>query len=386
MDYERTYATVDLDAIRYNIQSVRARVVSSVKVAAVIKANAYGHGAVAVGRFLEPYVDYFCVAAVEEAAELREAGIQIPVLILGYTSPKQYPMLLKADGIPAIYSYETALALEEAAAKAGVKAKIHFALDTGMTRIGFSKSAESIDTMEKIAALPHLIVEGLFSHFSCADMADKSYCDRQIEVFEWFCEKLKERNVEIPVKHLCNSAGIMEFTDYRYNMVRAGIIIYGLWPSDEVQFENLSIKPALSWYSHVIHVQTAEAGVGVSYGAAYVTKKPARIATVSIGYADGYPRSLSGKGYVLIHGKKAPILGRVCMDQMMVDVSEIPDVKEEDTVTLIGTDGEETITMEELGRLSGRFNYELACDIGRRVKRIYNSDEARGSSDNLVKI
>lgn len=371
MDYERTYAIVDFNAIKYNIESVRKRIAPSVKVAAVIKANAYGHGAVEVGRFLEPYVDYFCVATVEETAELRDAGIRIPILILGYTSPRQYDELLKADGIPVIYSYETALALEEAAAGAGVTAKLHFGLDTGMTRIGFSKSEESIDTMAKIAALPHLMAEGMFSHFSCADMTDKSYCDRQVAVFEWFCERLKERGVVIPVKHLCNSAGIMEFTDYRYDMVRSGIITYGLWPSDEVRFENLAIQPALSWYSHVVHVQTAEAGVGVSYGAAYVTKEPTRIATISIGYADGYPRSLSGKGHVLIHGKKAPILGRICMDQMMVDVSGIPDVKEEDLVTLIGTDGQETITMEALGELSGRFNYELACDIGRRVKRVY---------------
>lgn len=374
MEYERTYATVDLSAIRHNIQGVRERISEDVKLAAVIKADGYGHGAVEVGCALEDLVDYFCVATLDEVEELRNAGIKKPLLILGYTSPKQFDRLLDAEGIPVIYSLESGLALEEMAKKKGVMAKFHFGLDTGMTRIGFAKTEDSIRVMEQIAKLPHLIAEGMFSHFSCADMTDKSYCEYQIDNFTWFCKELEQRGVEIPVKHLCNSAGIMEFDSYRYNMVRSGIITYGLLPSDEVDVTTLDLRPALSWYSHVVHVQTAPAGVGVSYGATFVTERPMRIATISVGYADGYPRSLSSKGYVLIRGKKAPILGRVCMDQMMVDVTEIPDVVEEDVVTLLGKDGNEVITAEQLGDLSGRFNYELVCNIGNRVKRVYLSN------------
>ena len=370
--YLRCYAEVSLKAIGHNIAQVKKRLRPGVKLLAVIKADAYGHGAVRVGKYLEDQVDYFAVATAEEAMELREQGIRLPVLVLGYISPEQYGEILDYDITQTVYSLEIAEKLSEASVKAGCRTKIHAALDTGMTRIGFHITEEEADRIAAISRLPGLELEGMFTHFSCADQKDKTYCGLQLEKFRRMERMLRARGVEIPVKHICNSAGIMEFDDYRFDMVRSGIVTYGLYPSEEVDKSRLPMIPALSWKSRVIHVQDAEPGLGVSYGATYTTEGPCtRIATVSAGYADGYPRALSNKGRVLIHGRYAPILGRVCMDQMMVDVSHIPDVKVEDTVTLIGREGDRGITMEEVADPACRFNYEMACGISKRVPRIY---------------
>ena len=370
--YLRCYAEVSLKAIGHNIAQVKKRLRPGVKLLAVIKADAYGHGAVRVGKYLEDQVDYFAVATAEEAMELREQGIRLPVLVLGYISPEQYGEILDYDITQTVYSLEIAEKLSEASVKAGCRTKIHAALDTGMTRIGFHITEEEADRIAAISRLPGLELEGMFTHFSCADQKDNSEIARQLEKFRRMERMLRARGVEIPVKHICNSAGIMEFDDYRFDMVRSGIVTYGLYPSEEVDKSRLPLIPALSWKSRVIHVQDAEPGLGVSYGATYTTEGPCtRIATVSAGYADGYPRALSNKGRVLIHGRYAPILGRVCMDQMMVDVSHIPDVKVEDTVTLIGREGDRGITMEEVADPACRFNYEMACGISKRVPRIY---------------
>ena len=370
--YLRCYAEVSLKAIGHNIAQVKKRLRPGVKLLAVIKADAYGHGAVRVGKYLEDQVDYFAVATAEEAMELREQGIRLPVLVLGYISPEQYGEILDYDITQTVYSLEIAEKLSEASVKAGCRTKIHAALDTGMTRIGFHITEEEADRIAAISRLPGLELEGMFTHFSCADQKDKTYCGLQLEKFRRMERMLRARGVEIPVKHICNSAGIMEFDDYRFDMVRSGIVTYGLYPSEEVDKSRLPLIPALSWKSRVIHVQDVEPGLGVSYGATYTTEGPCtRIATVSAGYADGYPRALSHRGRVLIHGRYAPILGRVCMDQMMVDVSHIPDVKVEDTVTLIGREGDRRITMEEVADPACRFNYEMACGISKRVPRIY---------------
>ena len=370
--YLRCYAEVSLKAIGHNIAQVKKRLRPGVKLLAVIKADAYGHGAVRVGKYLEDQVDYFAVATAEEAMELREQGIRLPVLVLGYISPEQYSEILDYDITQTVYSLEIAEKLSEASVKAGCRTKIHAALDTGMTRIGFHITEEEADRIAAISRLPELELEGMFTHFSCADQKDKTYCGLQLEKFRRMERMLRARGVEIPVKHICNSAGIMEFDDYRFDMVRSGIVTYGLYPSEEVDKSRLPLIPALSWKSRVIHVQDVEPGLGVSYGATYTTEGPCtRIATVSAGYADGYPRALSNKGRVLIHGRYAPILGRVCMDQMMVDVSHIPDVKVEDAVTLIGREGDRRITMEEVADPACRFNYEMARGISKRVPRIY---------------
>ena len=372
--YLRCWTEISLEAVRHNISAVRARIPEGVRLLAVVKANAYGHGAVQVSRALEDMADYFAVATLDEALELKQAGIAKPVMILGYTSPSEYPELLEADVRPAIWHPEDAEALSAAAASAGLTARPHIALDTGMTRIGFQITEEDADAIARIAALPHLEIEGMFSHFSCADQEDKTYCHMQQEKFERMLQMLDARGVRIPIPHICNSAGIMEFDrdTWRYGMVRSGIVTYGIYPSEDVQKENLDLIPALQWRSRVIHVKDVGPGIGVSYGATYVTEKPVtRIATVSAGYADGYPRALSGKGRVLIRGQYAPILGRVCMDQMMVDVSDIPGVRTEDVVTLAGRDGDSSIPIEEVADPAGRFNYEMLCNISERVTRVY---------------
>ncbi|MBN2954603.1 MAG: alanine racemase [Fusicatenibacter saccharivorans] len=370
--YLRCYAEISLEAIGHNIREVKKRLPEGVKLLGVVKANAYGHGAVPVASYLENQVDYFATATIEEAVELRENGISAPILILGYVSPSQYGDLVEYDITQTIDSYAQALALEKEAARQNRKAKAHLAVDTGMTRIGFQVTEHDADEAAKIADLPHIELEGMFTHFSCADQEDKTYCSMQMEKYDKMTALLAERGVTIPLRHICNSAGIMEFDDHRFEMVRSGIITYGIYPSEEVKKERLDLIPALSWKSHVIHVKEVGPGIGVSYGATYVTEKPmTRIATVSAGYADGYPRALSNQGCVLIHGKKAPIIGRICMDQMMVDVTDIPDVQVEDVVTLIGTDGDETITIEEIANPAARFDYEMLCDISSRVTRVY---------------
>ena len=370
--YLRCYAEISLEAIGHNIREVKKRLPEGVKLLGVVKANAYGHGAVPVASYLENQVDYFATATIEEAIELRENGISAPILILGYVSPSQYSDLVEYDITQTIDSYAQALALEKEAARQTRKAKAHLAVDTGMTRIGFQVTEHDADEAAKIADLPHIELEGMFTHFSCADQEDKTYCSVQMEKYDKMTALLAERGVTIPLRHICNSAGIMEFDDHRFEMVRSGIITYGIYPSEEVKKERLDLIPALSWKSHVIHVKEVGPGIGVSYGATYVTEKPmTRIATVSAGYADGYPRALSNQGCVLIHGKKAPIIGRICMDQMMVDVTDIPDVQVEDVVTLVGTDGDETITIEEIANPAARFDYEMLCDISSRVTRVY---------------
>ena len=370
--YLRCYVEISLEAIGHNIREVKKRLPEGVKLLGVVKANAYGHGAVPVASYLENQVDYFATATIEEAVELRENGISAPILILGYVSPSQYGDLVEYDITQTIDSYAQALALEKEAACQNRKAKAHLAVDTGMTRIGFQVTEHDADEAAKIADLPHIELEGMFTHFSCADQEDKTYCSMQMEKYDKMTALLAERGVTIPLRHICNSAGIMEFDDHRFEMVRSGIITYGIYPSEEVKKERLDLIPALSWKSHVIHVKEVGPGIGVSYGATYVTEKPmTRIATVSAGYADGYPRALSNQGCVLIHGKKAPIIGRICMDQMMVDVTDIPDVQVEDVVTLVGTDGDETITIEEIANPAARFDYEMLCDISSRVTRVY---------------
>ena len=369
--YLRTYAKIDLDAVLHNIDEIKRRIGQHVKIMAIIKANAYGHGATVFGDFLKNEVDYYGVATIEEARELREVGIKLPILILGYTSPSQYLTIAQNDITQTVYSLEMAEEISKAGAILGKKVKIHIALDTGMTRIGFSADKAGMLELEEILKLPNLIVEGLFTHFACADEADKSYSKLQIDRYDNFVMLLEQKNIDIPIKHMCNSAGIMEFDHHRFDMVRSGIITYGLYPSEDVNKNAIRLKPALEWKTHVVNVKTVEAGCGVSYGITYITKNKTKIATLSVGYADGYPRSLSSKGRVLIHGIHAPIIGKICMDQMMIDVTHIDNVEIQDEVTLVGKDGDYIISIEELANMAGSFNYEFACGIGNRVTRIY---------------
>jgi len=372
MGYDRCYAEVSLGALNHNLAEIKKRVAPGVRILAVVKANAYGHGAERVAQEYQDQVDFFAVATLEEGIQLRDSGIRKPILILGYTSPAQYEDVIRHGIRPAVYSLEDARKFQAAAEKLSVRAPLHIALDTGMTRIGFDVLDQSADEIAKIAAMPNVVLEGMFSHFSCCDQQDKSYCMFQLKNFTDMVGMLEKRGVTVPIRHICNSAGIMEFDDYRFDMVRAGIILYGIYPSEDVQKKNLDLKPVLSWKAHVTRVHKVGAGVSVSYGATYTTERETVIASVSVGYADGYPRALSSKGRVLIHGKSAPIIGRICMDQMMVDITDIPDVKVEDIVTLVGWDGDEHIPIEEIADPSARFNYEMLCNISGRVVRLYD--------------
>ena len=369
MNFDSTYVKIDLDIIDANIDAIRQR--SGADVMAVIKADAYGHGAIQVARSVQDKCSFFGVSSILEAMELRRAGLNTPILILGHTPVSAFPSLVQAEIRPTIYHYEDALALSKAAQQAGKTAPFHLAVDTGMSRIGFQATEEDADICAKIAKLPGLFAEGLFSHFATADCADLSRARKQTALFDEFHEKLLRRGVQIPIRHLNNSAGLMNF-DNHYEMVRAGIVLYGMYPSDEVDPALLSIRPALQWLSRVTHVKTLPAGREIGYGGTYITTAETRVATIPVGYADGYRRSLSGKFHVLIRGKKAPILGRVCMDQMMVDVTDIPDVQLGDPVVLVGRSGTEEITVEAIAAAAGSFNYEFVCGISRRVPRIYS--------------
>ena len=369
MNFDNTYVKIDLDAIASNIDAVREK--AGVQVMAVIKADAYGHGAIQVARLLQDKCDFFGVSSILEAMELRRAGFYSPILILGHTPVSAFPAAVQAEIRPTIFHYEDALALSNEAARQEKTAAFHFAVDTGMSRIGFQVTEEDADLCAKIAELPYLQAEGIFSHFATADCQDLTKSHHQAELFDHFVEMLEARGVKIPLRHMDNSAGLMNFENH-YEMVRSGIVTYGLYPSEEVAKEQLNIRPALQWLSRVTHVKELPAGREISYGGTYVTTKPTRVATVPVGYADGYRRSLSGKFYVLIRGKRAPILGRVCMDQMMVDVTDIPGITLNDKVVLVGRSGEEQITVEQIAAAADSFNYEFICGISRRVPRVYS--------------
>lgn len=369
-DYHRSFACINLDAIKSNFDSLKSRVPSGVKTMAVVKANAYGHGAVRVAKTLEKKADFFAVAVIEEAIELRDGGIKNPILILSYTSPYQFEALINNELIPSIYRYEDAEMLSQEACRLGKTAVIHIAVDTGMSRIGFKDCEESADTVKKISELPNIRIEGIFSHFACADAEDKACALGQKKRFDNFISMLEERGLTIPVKHICNSASIIDF-DFSYDMVRMGISLYGLYPSDEVKKDSVSLTPAMEVVSHIIHIKEIEAGTGVGYGHIYIAPEKRKIATVCIGYADGFNRAFSNKGYVLINGKKAPITGKVCMDQIMVDITDIEDAKIGDHVIIMGSSNGETITAEQLGQMCESFNYEVVCTFLPRVMRLY---------------
>ncbi len=390
--YERVYATVDLDALHFNMESMKGNIADGTRMMAVIKTNAYGHGAVKLAEELEnlDYLYGFATATFEEAMELRSNGITKPILVLGYTFPETYAGMIENEIRPAVFRLDQAEEFSKKAVELGKKVYFHLAVDTAMSRIGVRPDDSSLETVEKIAALPNVEMEGVFTHFSKADMIGRENTLGQIKKFSNYIEKLKERKIEFKIHHCSNSAGIIDYREANMDMVRAGITLYGLWPSNEVRRDIIDLKPLLALKSHIVYIKYIEPGEAVSYGGTYTAEERRRVATIPVGYGDGYPRSLSNKGYVLIRGKKAPILGRVCMDQFMVDITDIEGAAEGDEVTLIGRDGDEEISMEILGDLSGRFNYELSCDLGRRIPRIYIKDgkavDVRDEFRDVVKI
>jgi len=368
--YHRSFARISLDAIEENFYKLKSCLPAEVKTCAVVKADAYGHGSVPVSKRLEPVTDWFAVAALEEGIVLREAGIKKPILILSYTHPSQYPALLEYGITPTLYNVEEAEALSELAAEKGMRAPVHIAVDTGMGRIGFLPNEEGADSILAISRLPGIFPEGLFSHYATADSCDKTEALRQTREFEKLLGLLAERGVNIPIKHICNSAGSIEMKN-KFDMCRFGIAMYGLAPSDEVSGKELGITPAMEVFSHVVHVKDVSKGTKIGSGHTSTAPEARVIATVSIGYADGFNRCLSGVGSVLIGGKRAPVVGRVCMDQIMVDVTDIPGVAPGTLVTVMGKDGEEEISAEEFGSLCHSFNYEVVCTFMPRVQRVY---------------
>ena len=369
----RVCAHVHLDALEHNLFEIRRLISPETKIIAVIKADAYGHGAVACARLMETmdFVWGYGVATAVEAMELRRNSIQKPILVLGYTFPEQAEELAAGRIRPTIFSLESAQAVSEAAAKAGYPVPVHIKIDTGMSRIGYQVTEKAADEIALIAELPGIRIEGIFTHFSRADEKDKTFTRRQFESYQRMVGMLRDRGIEIPFHHVSNSAGILDFPEANLDAVRAGIILYGLWPSEEVR-HTADLRPVLELKSHLAHVKMLEEGRLVSYGGTWRAEGERKIATVPVGYGDGYPRSLSNCGCVLLHGQRVPICGRVCMDQLMVDATGIPDVKTGDEVTLVGRDGNDCITVEELGELSGRFNYEFVCDLGKRIPRVYD--------------
>lgn len=365
-EYFRTYAAVDLDAIENNLSQLKAKAGKDVLTLAIVKADAYGHGAVGVATAIQDKVDYFGIAELMEAVELREAGVKKPVLVLSYTSPYLYETLIKNELTQTIFNYDDAVELSKAAVRLNKIARVHIAVDTGMSRIGFFCNPESVEIVKRINDLPNIYIEGIFSHYACADCEDRFTTEKQTKIFDDFILALEQRGIYIPIKHLCNSAGLLT-CDKKYNMVRMGIVMYGLYPDECVNDGSLDLKPAMKIVSHVIHVKDVPAGSGVSYGHTYFTKEKTRIATVCIGYADGYSRTLSNKGRVLINGQYAPVIGRVCMDQLMVDVTNLKDVCVGDEVVILGSSGENCITAEEIAKLTDTINYEVVCQFQKRV-------------------
>ena len=372
----RVKAVISLDAVEANFREMRKNIAEDTKMIAVIKADAYGHGAVQIARLIHDY-DYiwgFAVATPEEALQLRTFGVKKPILILGIVFEEYFTQMIAKEIRLTVCTYEMAQKLSEEAQRQGRDVHIHIGLDTGMSRIGFADRQESVEEIKKISQLPNLKIEGMFTHFARADETDRSPAIDQLNRYLNFAKLLEDAGIQIPMKHCSNSAGIIRVPEANLNAVRAGITIYGIYPSNEVERDIVKLIPAMELKSHISYIKTVEPGAAFSYGGTFTAKKEMKVATIPVGYADGYPRSLSNKGWVLIHGKKAPILGRVCMDQFMVDITKIPDAKAGDEVTLIGKDGKEFISIEKFGDLSGRFSYEFACDISKRVPRVYIKD------------
>ena len=373
-EFQRGYVEVNLDYILENLENMKAHIAENTQMLAVIKTDGYGHGGKQIAAAIEnlDYLFGYAVATAEEALELRDAGICKPILVLSYTFPYAYKELVKQDIRVTVFREDTLAQLNEVALELDKKAKVHIKVDTGMGRIGINPDEDGALFVKRALSLPGIEVEGIYTHFACADETDKASANAQIQKYTTFVHMVEKQNQKkIPLHHCSNSAGILDLPQANMDLVRAGITLYGLMPSQEVNMDRVPLKPALSLHSHVVYLKTIQKGQTVSYGSKFVAEKETKVATIPLGYGDGYPRSLSSKGYVLIRGKKAPILGRVCMDQFMVDVTGVEEVMLGDLVTLIGYNNGEVITADYLGELSGRFNYELVCDLNQRLPRVY---------------
>lgn len=381
-EYYRVYAKVNLDCIYANMANMKANVNENTQMVAVVKADGYGHGAVPVAVTVDELVEAYAVATIEEALNLRRHGIKKPIYLLGFIQDGRIDEAIKNNIRFAVFEVSQAEKISKRAEALGKKGIIHIKLDTGMGRIGFLPCETSVDEVIKISKMSAIEIEGIFTHFARADEADKTAADRQLNIYAEFIEKLKNKGLDIKIKHCSNSAGIIDMPEANMSEVRAGIALYGMYPSDEINKRAVALYPALELKSHVIYIKEVDEGTCIGYGGTFVAKRKTKVATIPVGYGDGYPRSLSNKGSVIVKGVKAPVIGRVCMDQFMVDVTDIEGVSEGDKVTLVGKDGDSVITVEEISALAGTFNYEFVCDIGKRIPRVYyRNGEITGNKD-----
>ena len=369
--YYRVYAEINLDAIVKNVDNLMALTKENTGALAVVKADGYGHGDVAVAKAVAQKVTGYAVATLDEAVNLRENGVKKPILVLGYVDPYEFDILVSHEITATVFDVETAQLLADAARVQKKQAHCHIKVDTGMRRIGLEPDENGIAIVKQITALKELSADGIFTHFAASDETDKTSAEHQFKLFTDFTGRLEKEGIHFTYRHCANSAAVIDMPQVDLDMVRLGIAMYGMYPSDEVKKEKVELFPALDLKSHITMVKEIPAGEKVSYGGTFTTTRTTKRATVSVGYGDGYPRALSSKGYVLVRGQKAPIVGRVCMDQMMVDVTDIENVTRADIVTLIGKDGDAEITVEEIAALAGTFNYEFVCDLGKRIPRSY---------------
>ena len=378
---KRTWAEINLNSIEYNFRNIKNKLSENTKILCVLKADAYGHGAEFLVKEYEKLgADWYGVSNIDEAVQLRNAGAKKPILIFGYTNPEMVETLNKYDISQAVFSRQYAKKLSEICEKTGSKIKIHIKVDTGMSRIGFfCQSEESINSsaeeIKQLKNLKNLEIEGIFTHFSVSDdmTNNTEYTIKQYNNFCSIIKKIENEGMKIPIKHCCNSGGIISCPGMHMDMVRAGVILYGLYPSEEVK-DKIDLKPVMQLKTVVSQVKEIPENTSVSYGRTFVSNKKMKIASVSIGYADGYSLKFSNSAELLIHGKRAKIVGRVCMDQLMIDITNIENVKEGDEVTIFGTDNPQSISVDELAKIAGTINYEIVCLIGKRVPRIYIKD------------
>lgn len=365
------WAEVDLDALSHNIQEVRRLTSKDSIIMAAVKADAYGHGAIEASKvFLGNGAERLGVSTLTEALELRDACIKAPILNFGYTTEEQFENLIENEISATIYTYRQACALEEVASRLGKRVIVHLKLDTGMGRLGFQPNSYAIRAIEKINVLPHIELEGIYTHFANSDNSDKTYTRRQFELFIGVLKKLKARGVKPPIRHVANSAAIIDLPEYDLDMVRPGIMLYGYEPGPEVKLEKVKLRPAMTLKARLSNIKTVSSGTGISYGLTYVTKRPSIIGTIPLGYADGYRRALSNRGWVDIHGDRSPIVGRVCMDQCMVDLTDAGSVEIGDEVILFG--GGCAPRVEEIAKLLDTIPHEVTCDVARRVPRLFS--------------
>lgn len=375
MDYtfNRAWAEINLDHIAHNVREIKRLAGKRTEIMAAVKADAYGHGTLeTVATMLENGVSRLAVSMLDEAIQLRKIGIDVPILVLSFTDPKRAPEILKYNITQTVFSHELAEALSDEALKQGTKAKIHIKIDTGMTRVGFMPGYSAVKDVVSIMSLKGIVIEGIFTHFAVADEKDRTYTHRQFELFENIIEELNRIGVLIPIRHVSNSAAIIQYPEMTLEAVRPGIILFGIYPSNEVDRSIIDLKPAMTLKANIILVKDVDPGVSISYGRRFTTGRPSKIATIPIGYADGYSRLLTGKSHVIVNGQYAPVVGTICMDQCMIDVTDVQgSVKTGDEVVLIGKQGNLEVTADEIASLIGTIPYEIVCIIGKRIPRVY---------------